>query len=86
MNCPACDGELEQYSGSFGTGVFAPDGTQETYWEEGLKCLECGTTFDKDDPDLENKSSVPCSRCGRPTTFDPTYGDLCYEHIRADNE
>jgi hypothetical protein len=33
-------------------------------------------------------SEVRCSypRCERLTTFDPTYGDLCYEHIRADNE
>lgn len=29
---------------------------------------------------------VSCSRCGLPTTFDPTYGDLCYRCCRADNE
>lgn len=29
---------------------------------------------------------LPCSRCGLPTTFDTTYGDLCYRCCRADNE
>ena len=26
------------------------------------------------------------SLCGKPTTFDPTYGDLCFRCCRADNE
>lgn len=36
----------------------------------------------------EGHSSVSCSYpgCDRLTTFDPVYGDLCYEHVRADNE
>lgn len=29
---------------------------------------------------------IPCSKCGMLTTFDPTYGDLCYRCCRADNE
>lgn len=29
---------------------------------------------------------IPCSKCSQPTTYDPTYGDLCYRCIRADNE
>lgn len=29
---------------------------------------------------------ISCSRCGRETTFDPTYGDLCYRCCRAENE
>lgn len=31
-------------------------------------------------------SRIPCSRCGQPATWDPTYGDLCYRCCRADNE
>jgi hypothetical protein len=34
----------------------------------------------------EQKGEIPCSKCGEPTTFDPTYGDLCYRCCRADNE
>jgi hypothetical protein len=44
---------------------------------------------DEPEPEEEGEpSEVRCSypRCERLTTFDPTYGDLCYEHIRADNE
>ena len=26
----------------------------------------------------EDRSSVPCSLCGKPTTWDATYNDLCY--------
>lgn len=29
---------------------------------------------------------VPCCMCGKPTTIDEVYGDLCYRCIRADNE
>lgn len=34
----------------------------------------------------DERVSIPCSMCGKPTTFDPTYGDLCYRCCRADNE
>lgn len=30
--------------------------------------------------------SIPCSKCGKPTTWDTTYGNLCYRCVRADNE
>ena len=41
-----------------------------------------------DDEEDDEPHHVPCSypRCTNLTTIDPTYGDLCYEHIRADNE
>jgi len=29
---------------------------------------------------------IPCSKCGLPTTWDPTYQDLCYRCCRAENE
>jgi hypothetical protein len=54
-------------------------------------------THDDDDPDNDNPLTddgepryrkVRCSYpgCDRMTTFDPIYEDLCYRHIRADNE
>lgn len=38
--------------------------------------------------DEDEPHQVPCSYpgCQRLTTRDPIYDDLCYEHIRADNE
>ena len=30
--------------------------------------------------------AIACSRCGKPTTWDSTYQDLCYRCIRAKNE
>jgi hypothetical protein len=36
-----------------------------------------------DDDDMYR---VPCCKCGRPTTRDAVYGDLCYRCCRADNE
>lgn len=36
--------------------------------------------------DDEERLSIPCSMCGKPTTFDPTYGDLCYRCCRTSNE
>lgn len=51
---------------------------------------------DDDDPhfdllnageDDDNETyTIPCCLCGKPTTWDTTYGDLCYRCIRADNE
>ena len=48
---------------------------------EADECTQCGLS-------LEPPARIPCSypQCTRTTTFDPTYGDLCYEHIRASNE
>ena len=36
--------------------------------------------------DEDEPMTTPCSKCGKLTTFDPIYGDLCYRCIRADNE
>lgn len=50
------------------------DGEREI-WNE----MQRDAVDDEDD-------TIPCSRCGKPTTFDPTYGDLCYRCCRAKNE
>lgn len=34
----------------------------------------------------DERTPIPCSKCGEMTTFDPVYQDLCYRCIRADNE
>jgi len=39
-----------------------------------------------DDLNDDKPMRVPCCKCGRPTTRDTTYGDLCYRCCRADNE
>jgi len=39
-----------------------------------------------DDDGEEEANTIKCSKCGKPTTFDPTYGDLCYRCCRASNE
>lgn len=39
-----------------------------------------------DEDDEEPSSSIRCSRCGKPTTWDSVYNDLCYRCIRASNE
>lgn len=36
--------------------------------------------------DDDEPTRIPCSKCGKPTTFDSTYGDLCYRCCRASNE
>lgn len=52
-----------------------------------LKSLsEVQSERDEDNEEPEPRPSIPCSMCGKPTTFDPTYGDLCYRCCRADNE
>lgn len=43
--------------------------------------------FDVQEPETDDDPyHIPCSKCGQPTTFDSTYGDLCYRCCRADNE
>lgn len=61
-------------------------------------CANCGdpadTEREKDDGTIvslcsecdSEPTTIPCSRCGKPTTFDPTYSDLCYRCCRAANE
>lgn len=39
-----------------------------------------------DDSEDDDRVSIPCCRCGRATTFDPIYGDLCYRCCRCDSE
>lgn len=34
----------------------------------------------------DERTPIPCSKCGEMTTWDPTYQDLCYRCCRADNE
>ena len=43
---------------------------------------------DEEEDDEPRRPLVKCSYpgCERMTTLDPTYGDLCYKHIRAENE
>lgn len=55
-HCPECkDGLLGFISGSFGSGVFAPDGVQETLYEEWFECDRCGRKFDLSDLDLDER-------------------------------
>lgn len=49
MACPICKGEVEYISGDYGTGVFAPDGSEEVRWEEGYYCPRCGRAFSVED-------------------------------------
>jgi hypothetical protein len=49
MNCPRDGHTLEFISGTFGTGVFAPDGGQETQYQEGWQCPKCETIYDESD-------------------------------------
>lgn len=52
-------------------------------------CGEPATTERDDGTPLCDEckpSSVPCSVCGKPTTLDIIYGDLCYQCCRAENE
>jgi hypothetical protein len=49
MNCPKDGFTLEFISGDYGTGVFHPDGTQETRYDEGWICPKCDTVYDESD-------------------------------------
>lgn len=42
--------------------------------------------WDDKEPEEDDRSPIPCSKCSEPTSYDPTYGDLCYRCCRADNE
>lgn len=46
--CPRDGTTLEFVSGTYGTGVFAPDGGQEMRDEEGLYCETCDRVYDED--------------------------------------
>lgn len=40
---------------------------------------------ERDDDEDDEGGGIPCSHCGKPTTWDPVYNDLCFRCIRADN-
>lgn len=43
--CAECgSARLRTFFGYFGSGVFAPDGSEETYWRDAIQCLQCGFT------------------------------------------
>lgn len=56
--------------------------------EKLIQCEECGEEHTVDDCPEDKPSRIPCSYpgCDKLTTWDVIYGDLCYRHIRADNE
>lgn len=41
---------------------------------------------DGEETEEDDRSSIPCAFCGRPTTWDPTYQNLCGRCCRASNE
>lgn len=48
-HCPNCNNGLMKFiSGDFPTGVVAPDGAQETLYEEGYQCDRCGHVEEKE--------------------------------------
>ena len=51
MNCPECQSELEFVSGTYYTGVVAPDGYRESLWGEGFHCARCNYTYDANELD-----------------------------------
>lgn len=58
MNCPECRGGiLNFHDGSFGSGVFHPDGTEEMLWEKFFECDQCGRKFDESDLELDERRS-----------------------------
>ncbi len=59
--CPRDGHTLEFVSGTYGTGVYAPDGYQESQYQEGLYCPKCETVFE--DGDIEPEP-VRCDHCG----------------------
>jgi hypothetical protein len=40
----------------------------------------------EDESEDDERIAIPCCNCGKPTSWDATYQDLCYRCIRADNE
>ena len=47
-------------------------------------CERCESCHEDDEED--EHLTIPCCNCGKSTTRDPIYQDLCYRCIRADNE
>ena len=65
-----CDGCAEAF----------PPGELGDYEEKGQLCAPC---WEERRP-IKVKCSYP--GCDRMTYLDDTYGDLCYRHIRAEND
>ena len=55
-----------------------------TDWLEFTEEERAATRREIDD-EMESVS-IPCAACGKSTTWDPTYQNLCYRRIRATNE
>jgi len=62
--------------------------------QKTIDMCECGdapATVDCDErgwlcPECAAPNVIACGECGGPTTYDDTYGNLCYRCCRADNE
>lgn len=39
-----------------------------------------------DDDGEDEPTTIPCSRCGRPTSWDAQFQDLCYKCVRCAND
>lgn len=85
MNCPTHNTELEFMSGTYGTGVRAPDGTEETVYDEWYYCSQGRHGFspeDLDDDEVARHSAYgfvrpdadACYRCGRKEFTTPVEG------------
>ena len=49
--CTHCgSSNLTTFEATSPTGVHAPDGTAESVWEEGVRCLDCGATASEAEP------------------------------------
>lgn len=48
--------------------------------------FDMSSVGDDNETEEDDRVSIPCSRCGRLTTRDPIYDDLCYHCCRAWNE
>lgn len=55
-----------------------------TDWLEYTEEERARTQQEVDD-EME-RVGIPCCACGKPTTWDPTYQNLCYRCCRASNE
>jgi len=53
--CPKGHADLEPVSGQYDTGVVAPDGGRESYWESGYYCELCNRVYGADDLEDEGE-------------------------------
>ena len=59
--CPDCQSDLEFVDGDFGTGVFAPDGTEQMAHEQGYLCPTCRHVWSIKDLLLAETKDLPDS-------------------------